>query len=385
MTRGIRALLLTAALIPAALTLSACGGGGSDDAGGGDGLVSEAQLAALQACLGDGIEELRRVLGGFEPLFAVAGNPAAAAALGITWDPVAGEPNTYDFAVPVDLDGDDLPDLTLEGRAAFSADPAGGLGVGDSADVTWTIANSATLGGEADLTIELAASGIFLWGTAEIAPTASDCIVTIEAAEGDPLLVTIDGVWPPVLAQQAGGGANLNGNAQVTVQGGGNTLTGNANLNSASGTILVTNASVNGTPASGFTLGGATYAIDDWVGTWTIPLTCQADIQNPVPSERTMILVITRVTNSSDALNVDVDESLIGIDFAYEVTFDPASPDSIDFFVDHTDVRNIDFIEEGTYTLSGSGANRKLAVDGAYRTTAPGSTYPPGTCVGQSE
>jgi len=82
--------------------------------------------------------------------------PPAAAAAGITFDPVVGgAPNTYDFTIPLDSNGNGSLDTTITGQAVFSADPTviTNLIAGFTASTDVHVANGT--GGMFDGTLEL--------------------------------------------------------------------------------------------------------------------------------------------------------------------------------------------------------------------------------------
>ncbi|MEM8885119.1 MAG: hypothetical protein AAGD14_13705 [Planctomycetota bacterium] len=174
--------------------LSGCSSGSDDPP-----IASVAtQIAELQGCLADGLDDIIGTLGGFETLLAIASDPASAVRLGVTWTPIS--PTEYDFTIPIDLDGDGTDDGSFDGTAIFSDTPTDGIALGDTVDVFWTLIGNPNLTGTADLLLTFDATHLALSGTLAFSDPSGDCAFTMTADAATPLELVIAGAWPPAPA-----------------------------------------------------------------------------------------------------------------------------------------------------------------------------------------
>lgn len=197
------------------LIAAACGGGS-------DAITVERQASsALQDCMRDVTNAYIRLYAQVELLASVA--EGGVIPPNLTWEESTNPqdpPFTYYFVLGLDIGGDPFPDIEIDGRASFDADPTDGIDVGDCLMLDGDIAP-----------VQDASVSIFgfLWGMVEFAaanrievsgPAAwenvlENCRSEMNASEQTPLSITfpnsiISGGAPPqtaveILGLQASG------------------------------------------------------------------------------------------------------------------------------------------------------------------------------------
>jgi len=353
-------------LIPAlclALLAPACGGGTGDDGPGAP--LTAAQ--ELQACLGEGLTTYLASFGGLTALLTVASDPAAAAALGATWTEVSA--TVYDFSLPVDLDGDGAPDATIDGTATFSADPDGGLSLGDEVNLEWDLVGHPELDGDGDISVRLGLTGLEVWGATNFADP-DRCAFTFGAAFLEPLLVRIPGVWPPAPAVllDSEPPVEIGGRGSVTVWSGEDALSADLLFSDSSNDVAVSDATitvdgvVQSLPDVVIALGpsGSPLGLQDWVGTWDIVYECETIIQTTFQGNERFV-----VTIRNGAPHVEVEDFTEQITFSFDVDLDANSTTSGTFrFVAGSGPDR--FEERGTIRLIFEAGQLRIRKDSEY-------------------
>jgi hypothetical protein len=267
----LRGLIGSLALV-AVLVLGGCPG---DDA-------EVALPPGLQQGIEDGMSNLLACIGGLDPLLEVARDPSKAGGLGISYAEVQGQQYAYDFEVPIDIDWDEIPDASLEGRIVFSEDPADGIAPGSTASLTWTLMDQgAGVGGSGTLDLEFQADGtIKVIGAGTIDETGGDGSFNFVLPASDPLFLTLAGAGLTSQLQALGplGCALLafaSGSFDVTIWFSGHTFTGTVSSSAGSTWVDVTNGEWDGSALPDFSIDLCPPPTGDpWTGSWLLEWDC---------------------------------------------------------------------------------------------------------------
>ena len=220
----ISARFIAVLAIAAGIAASGC----SSD--GGPSLTPEARQ--IQGCLDGGFTNLLGLFTGLDSLLAVAGDSSLAEGLGIVYDPVSGEANTWDYEADLDLDRDGTDDAGIAGRISFSADPDGGPDPGTTASLTWSLSDlGAGVSGSGSFALTFLGDGsVDVSGTGTLVGSSGDCRFDYAIPANDPLNVRLPGSALTACLRLAdtGTGLALAGGVDVGLQMGGDTASARA-------------------------------------------------------------------------------------------------------------------------------------------------------------
>jgi len=160
---------------------------------------------ALRTCTNVSILNLLRVVGVFDAVVSVAQGDPAPPGFFVDFNPssdTGDPPNTFDYAVAFDTNGNGTDDTRISGKATFSEDPTDGLNVGATIAFTMLIeagsfagnGDAGTMTGDGSVTVTIeAANRISLVGTVNINDTVADesCGSQLTFPAATPLRITL--------------------------------------------------------------------------------------------------------------------------------------------------------------------------------------------------
>ena len=163
------------------IALSGCGG---DD---GISLPTDAEFQRLQDCADDCLGEVEGVFDALLDLSSVLDDPDGQPPSNVIFHPDTGE-----FSIGADLDGDEFTEAVVQGQVTSDANLAEGLEPGDSATMAWEIGPGVSTTGSGSFTLMLlSATSARMVGSLEILDSAFcsfevttlDLTVDLEASE----------------------------------------------------------------------------------------------------------------------------------------------------------------------------------------------------------
>lgn len=303
-----------------------------------------AAAVALETYLNNQVEATFLSLAEFEAMLPLLRNPDAAANAGIVFsldDSVGAEPNTYNFTIPIDADGDGQNDTALTGTGVLSDDPLTAFGPGFSGvlDITIDVLNGqGTV--TALLNIEFTADGYDLSGDGTFSDNlagqagefhidpASPLVIDTHAANEEGNLCRVDAQGPVEITSGPIGVAMAQASSSTALPAG--FLRAIWNFIANSKTVQVRDVAY-ADPVTGETslsdrtvqlpaCGGG--IIDDWVGGYLQDWSC-------IPTESGSAELTLTKTGQNTIHIVDEDPPGSGDINEYDATADDANPHTL--------------------------------------------------------